>query len=61
MFVDRTPGRLTGTNSENGGVLDPKNLRVKVLFLEANLLKTSFGQLIASKICQFVYILLLCP
>ncbi|XP_042951657.1 ras-related protein RABF1 isoform X2 [Carya illinoinensis] len=27
---DRTPGRLTGTNSENGGVLDPKNLRVKV-------------------------------
>lgn len=32
LFADRTSGQLAGLNSENGGVSDAKNLRVKVLF-----------------------------
>lgn len=32
MFADRSSGQLAGLNSENGGVSDAKNLRVKVLF-----------------------------
>ncbi|KAG2723469.1 hypothetical protein I3760_02G171700 [Carya illinoinensis] len=30
---DRSSGRLTGPNLENGGVADPKNLRVKLVLL----------------------------
>lgn len=48
MSADRTSGRSAGPNIENGGVPDPKNLRVKVRFLAANYSKgCCFGQLFA--------------